>query len=528
MSLGDCTLSDDLKLVEPFVSSTTDNIYAIFGLPEEVISVLFAYVSRSPLSFRENLAKLLKDGDMLVNPDHRLTGTTERARKFHEKWVIGYGHSSVAEHTTIHIGIEKISRIASEQLERSNPYLSFTEYSQRYQMPKKGDWYIPEEAIDLFEPFYEDAYDAYSKAVDDLVVFLAGAEPDLTDNQREKRAIEEARYLLPLGMYTNLGMTGNARAISEALEILWYNPNEEVRQMANGIVKAAQHVAPTLIRHPFNSSRRLVDNETWRTTYIKPYLEGIYDIDITALISGSTNWFIESPVVFIPDEDSVLFSHDRLLAMLGLAGSHAWIRAADDKNIDIENLRRSLQDNLSDILSNLGKHDKLPMAFENIVFRSFWRISEAAWHQLLRHRRASFVADHPSAIRPHYIPRLFIRAAEAGYEQPLQSLRELAWRSRELYAEALCRFSDHGYKQDYGKSIASYAVLNASTRDVYATMSLRTAWDLLRLRTRPNAQEEIRLACGMLADVLSQDKFLGSAGQYFRLDRHAERFRARV
>ena len=56
-------------------------------LTPETIAVAFAKTSRSPESFRE-IAKGL---------------TEEKSAEFHEKWVVGYGHASVAEHAVLHI-----------------------------------------------------------------------------------------------------------------------------------------------------------------------------------------------------------------------------------------------------------------------------------------------------------------------------------------------------------------------------------------------------------------------------------------
>ena len=35
----------------------------------------------------------------------------EKSADFHEKWVVGYGHSSVAEHAVLHIALENVSRL---------------------------------------------------------------------------------------------------------------------------------------------------------------------------------------------------------------------------------------------------------------------------------------------------------------------------------------------------------------------------------------------------------------------------------
>src|SRR3990167_4261706 len=144
--------------IKKYVSNTDKDIYTVSNLPEEVIAVIFAYVSRSPKGFRENIGVVIKEEEL----------GQERATKFHEKWVLHYGHASVAEHATVHIGIENVSRLFSSLLELSNEYLSFTEYSQRYQKPSRGDFYVPRElerSPELKEDYIklnDDLYTAYS------------------------------------------------------------------------------------------------------------------------------------------------------------------------------------------------------------------------------------------------------------------------------------------------------------------------------------------------------------------------------
>src|SRR3990172_6631540 len=83
-------------------------------LSPETIAVAFAKTSRSPESFREIAAGL----------------SDESSAKFHEKWVVGYGHASVAEHAILHVAIENVSRLAVECIE-SNRLASYTEKSTR-------------------------------------------------------------------------------------------------------------------------------------------------------------------------------------------------------------------------------------------------------------------------------------------------------------------------------------------------------------------------------------------------------------
>src|SRR3990170_1851985 len=101
------------------------------SLSPETIAVTFAKTSRSPLSFREIAAEL----------------NDEKSAEFHEKWVVGYGHASVAEHAVLHIAFENVSRLAIEAIE-SNRLASYTEKSTRYQKWDPDSFYTPRAIAD--------------------------------------------------------------------------------------------------------------------------------------------------------------------------------------------------------------------------------------------------------------------------------------------------------------------------------------------------------------------------------------------
>src|ERR1041384_5675137 len=98
------------------------------SLSPETIAVAFAKTSRSPESFRAIAAEL----------------SDEKSAQFHEKWVVGYGHASVAEHAVLHIAFENVSRLAIESIE-GNRLASYTEKSTRYQKWGLNDFAIPPE-----------------------------------------------------------------------------------------------------------------------------------------------------------------------------------------------------------------------------------------------------------------------------------------------------------------------------------------------------------------------------------------------
>ena len=255
-----------------YVSNLDRRVYTIYNLPEEVIAVIFAYVSRSPHSFRDNLKKLLEDDELAVGDaaGGRTSFYSEKAARFHEKWVVGYGHSSVAEHAVAHIGIEGISRLASAELELANAFNSFTEYSQRYQRPRRGDSYLPPELQDhpeaksLYADLQEKAYDTYERLLSGLIDYLTNRLPRHEGESEkrfrirvEKTAFEDARYVLTLATLTNLGMTGNGRALRDTLVRLLSSRYPECRQLAREMERedrpgrfhaSLEHVKPSPYR----------------------------------------------------------------------------------------------------------------------------------------------------------------------------------------------------------------------------------------------------------------------------------------
>src|SRR5512133_2002845 len=117
-------------------------------LDPETIAVAFAKTSRSPDSFRKIAAEL----------------TAEKSAEFHEKWVVGYGHGSVAEHAVLHVALENVSRLAVETIE-SNRLASYTEKSTRYQKWSPEEFYTPPEIEHEAPPALREQYQAGCRAL---------------------------------------------------------------------------------------------------------------------------------------------------------------------------------------------------------------------------------------------------------------------------------------------------------------------------------------------------------------------------
>ncbi len=454
-----------------YVSNLDKNVYTIFNLPEEVIAVIFAYVSRSSKSFRENLQTLLEKEEILTQPGNQLL-LSETARRFHERWVVGYGHSSVAEHAVAHIGIEKISRLASSELELANRFNSFTEYSQRYQRPRRGDFYIPDEMSqwpslrEAYIQFQYQAYDTYETILAGLIPYL---EKKISQNKDEtlkayqtrieKLAFEDARYVLPLATLTNLGMTGNGRALRDTLVILLSSPFSECVRLAKEMEREISFCLPTLLRH-VGASAHL---EKCRQQFKQP---------AHSRNGRVTDKKEKRSSIEIADYETVLV---RLCA--GLRFSHqpvSYLQAEQwAKEISLEQKEQFLRETLSE----LGPFDNPHPVFEQIRVKLYLSVSEANWHQLLRHnRRTSFIFQPPNVDGGVTIPP---HVQEAGLSEVMHSLIS---RAEELYHQLV----------QVSPTLAAYSVTNAHNREIVADLSLWELYHLINLRTSEEAQWDIR------------------------------------
>ncbi len=453
------------ELLGRYVSNTDRNVYTITNLPEEVIAVIFAYVSRSPASFRDNLVHLLTDQELAqVAPAseesvsrRRVERASEQARKFHEKWVVGYGHSSVAEHGVVHIGIERISRLASAALELANPFLSFTEYSQRYQRPARDRFVLPAELDrwpvqrETLEGLQNLTFDAYERIEEGLFGHLAETNPpkaDEGDDAYRRRigrlGFEDARYVLTLAVETNLGMTANGRALRDGLVRLMGDAHLEVKALADAIEQEAASVLPTLLRHITPPAPRPLPGKQPAGGVLIPAVQLL---------------------TFTGDHDPEPLE----TALSLLLGGRALSVGRQASELGMEAYRESFQ--------AAGDFDLIPEETHQVQYRFRLQISEAAWHQLLRHvRRITFVPAPPSVLGGVVVPPTIRQAG-------LEPLFRATVRAAEKAHAEIAKVSPEA---------AHYAVTNAHRRLIEATVSLGEMAHLLRVRGADNAQWEIR------------------------------------
>lgn len=467
--------------VAKYVSNTDRDVYTVTNLPEEVVAVIFAYVSRSPKGFRENIETVIRE------EQHG----SERASKFHEKWVLNYGHASVAEHAAVHVGVEKSSRLFSSVLELSDEFLSFTEYSQRYQRPEKGDFHVPVE-LDahpaLRGEFIElnlGLYDTYATLNDLLFDYLVAEipAPEGTAEKAHHRALqkvafEDARYALTLAMHTNLGMTGNARAMESSLSKLLSSRYSEVRARAAEIKEEVRFSVPTLVKYAEES----------------PYIKGTRG-ELTAALPGTSAGAggpITGGAVTLTDftgkgsTDPEGVALHKLLAHV-IAG-HSEMSYRETAELIATSDPSALMTLFTRSIEGLGKFDNPLGALKAVTYEAEFLVSEACWHQLLRHRKVNWTPQEPTVHIGVEIPPNIEACGAAGH------LLEATHKSEGLFT----RLCEEGLRD-----VASYTVTNAHLRRALGSFDLWELYHLTNLRMSEGAQWDIKNTTAMLANQIA-------------------------
>lgn len=221
------------------LESQDRDIFAIVGLSPEVQAVAFAKYSRSQESVKTVIDDL----------------TDEKSAEFHEKWVIGYGDASVADMAMIAIALENVSMVATKAVE-DHRLASYQEKSTRYVPFDPTRYHRPAcfeqdpELRAIYADGIQNLMDGYTHILESMVAHFRAKYPKPEDmgekpyeSRLRARALDVARYVLPISTLTNMGMIGSAREIRYMISRLLASPYQEVREVGAEIQKAALETA---------------------------------------------------------------------------------------------------------------------------------------------------------------------------------------------------------------------------------------------------------------------------------------------
>ncbi len=181
----------------------------------------------------------------------------EKVEKF-LKMLMDLGHESPVEHVSFTFGIEGVSRSLLAQITRHR-IASYSVKSQRY--VKEGQFeFITPPAIEadkrahaLYLTSMQEAQKTYNELADILSDkylaenLAAGMAEKQAKNQAEKKAIEDARFVLPNACETKMIVTMNARSLMNFFHHRCCSRAQwEIRALADEMLRLVKEVAPTL------------------------------------------------------------------------------------------------------------------------------------------------------------------------------------------------------------------------------------------------------------------------------------------
>jgi thymidylate synthase ThyX len=416
-------------------------------LSPETIAVAFAKTSRSPESFEEIAAGL----------------TDEKSAQFHEKWVVGYGHASVAEHAVLHVAVENVSRLAIESIE-SNRLASYTEKSTRYQKWNLEDFLVPPElagqaARGLFVETCRLLFKTYHESLEPvrrIVLERARRRENESDEALDRRVrsqyVDVCRFLLPAASLANVGVTANARVLEHTIRKMLSHPLAEVRLIGEQIKAAARAEVPTLVKYadavPYLSEL--------------PGAFGAQAVPERALDDWCSLIDYDRQA-----EDGILAA-----ALYRFGGASYAATLAQVGSLDASERKRLA----GLLLGGLAEHDTPLRELEYADYTFDLVMDQGAYAEFKRHRMMTQTPQLLTTRLGFVTPRLIV---DAGIQPAYQAAMQAA-------ATAYAQLAE------FDPQVAQYVVPNGYNRRVLARFNLREAWHFCGLRGAPNAHFSIR------------------------------------
>ena len=427
------------------------------SLTEEQIAVAFAMTSRNPEPFDEIAQEVTK----------------ARAAGFSKRWVIGYGHSSVAEHAVLHLAVENVSRLACDTI-LSNRLASYTEKSSRYQVITPNAFHVPTELTDTpsLRAEYVDTCHSlmlhYSNLIEQLQQHLninydqqAGETDNAYALRLRRAATDAARSLLPAATLTNIAITINARSLEHAISKLLSGRLQEEREIGDELLTTGKAVTPTLLRH--------AGRNDWLTPSA-PYPGGV---------NASTTSRNTPATLVKHDPDAI---RDLVAAFL--------LRRNPDYN-EAQRVAAAMNDTeqfelLDGMLAGMARYDSPPREFELVHYTFQLAMDYGALREFRRHRMQTVISP-PLTIQHGYdIDPLIVGAGLAD------AVKETIGRLGQA----------HGRIAEHSPSVAQYLVTHAHRQLILCDLNLRECYHLFQLRTSPNAHRAIREpVMAMMAEI---------------------------
>ncbi len=415
--------------------------------PESLTSA-YARISRDPRDVNALRKKALRE--------------IKKARSSNRRIIFDLGHASVSEHAVFNFDVQGISRLAVEELE-SRRLCSFTEKSQRY-IKLERDIVIPEKVKgSALESLFLDTIDRQCRAYETIHSAVLENESVRKERKRKGIAREDARYVLPLAVATQLGMTANARNLNAMIRKFNESERDELKRLAEALYKAVSDAAPSLVPLSLENNVHAIEGRDMeRSSY------GFFS---TNFAGSSTPKTKEEPPGAERGPTKLLSYPEHADEILAQALRRRFCPEAA-RAVDTD-MKKSIFYN---VLKKMNPEEGAPREFELVSFLFELTVSASCFAQLKRHRMATII---PGPLDP-----------KLGCVVPSSVKRA---NQRELF-ENVMESADSTYQQLKEKvpECADYILTNAHKRKILVNMNARSLYHFAAIRMDRHAQWEIR------------------------------------
>ena len=478
---------EEEQVLNRFFTNVDRPVFAIHGLPQEVVGAMFSRYSRVEKSVRRVfLDEFWKSPELGMqnitdhlaeSGDGDVESARARAEKFYRRVFAEYGDDSVIQMGGVHVAFEGVSQIAAKAIEDQRIGAAYIEKSTRYVDfggRVSGHFLFMEEPELMKSPFAEEflrwnnaAFEAYNRHLPTAVDFFRQKYPienqvflnpktgeeisysDILDDkekQKAERAYERAlkakafdtvRVFLPATTVTNLGAHFSGQAAENTVNKMMASEHGEVRMLGFMAYQELMKVAPSFFQN--------VDHRHGKTA--RAYLRDVREKAKTVAL-GETDKISERGVgvsVRLVDWDSdadVKIAAQYIYTRQGKprlskAAILDWARGVKEKELREEpNLRWSPHLTVQVIgasmpdrsATGLSRRNKLPRAFEHADAEVEFNVDFGIYRDLQRNRMSS-TERLPLSADEVTIPREF---KEEGIESVLTDYLQLAAWTRSL------------------------------------------------------------------------------------------------
>lgn len=427
----------------------------------EQLAVAVAKCSRSSTPFDQNIDDV----------------SLEKAAEFHEKWVVGYGHASVAEHAVASVAFQNIPQTVIKVLEDGR-LASYTEKSSRYQIFTRDRVGIPKtlaqsQFADKVNELFDALYNLYDECYALLTPLFKEREPqnDMSDAAYaatlKALICDRVRYLLPAAALGSLGMTANARVWEHVIKKLLSSQDPLARQIGEevkSVLKGFEHLdKDQALKHfPLPTLLKYADPNSYQALLPSRMRELTNTLTEDRLSHDQAGATAEQPVVCTFDDH---LAEQRISAALLSRYAKIPMPAAMDilaKNPDKQTalIKAAVEDR--------GPHDAPCREFEHAWFQHEIVMDYGAWRDIQRHRICTQTNQPLGTELGYDIPQ---EITDIGQAKNFTKVMDMAGKlNREILAAGL-------------EAEAEYVVPMAYRRRLLIGWNLRELFHFIELRS---------------------------------------------